>query len=143
MVFLQFQFSDLSAPLPGNFGPSTLRGIWIYHNIIFFLQFSKVFFGYFHQILHLVLFLIAYDCYFQKRVVFRGIVSPAVVLVSSIGKHVVLRVHILALKVEPLLFHSPTLVLSQCTTSLTSLRLPFILFQFMLSGVRHSLLLDI
>ena len=55
-------------------------------------------------------------------------VSPAFIYVSRVGKHVVLCVHILALKVGPLLFHSTTLVLSQCTTYLPSMWLPCIFF---------------
>ena len=65
--------------------------------------------------------------------------SPAVVLVPHVGKHVVLRVHVLALKFGPLIFHSPALVLSQCTTYLPSLWLPCILFPVLLLGVRHDL----
>ena len=130
----------MSAPPPGSSVPSTLWGLWLQHNIKNFLQFSEVFSDYFHPIIQLVLFLIASDCSYHKRVVARGIVSPAVVLVSCVGKHVVLRVHILSLKVGPFLFHSPTLVIYQCTTFLTSLWLPCILFLVLLSGVRRAFL---
>ena len=64
--------------------------------------------------------------------------STAVVYVSRVGKHVVLRIHILALKVGAFIFHSPNLVLSQCTTSLPSLWLPCILFPVLLSGIKSS-----
>ena len=47
--------------------------------------------------------------------------SPAVVLISRVRKNVVLWVNILALKVGPFLFHSTTLVLSQCTNFLPGL----------------------
>ena len=140
---MRFQLSDLYALLPGNLWSSTLWGLWIYHNIRIFLQFSEVFSDYFHPILQLVLFMIAYDCSFRKLVVSRGMVSPAEELVSRYGKHVVLRVHIMVFKVGPFLFHSTTLVISQCTTSLTSLWLPFIFFQVPLSGVRRAILLNI
>ena len=75
-----------------------------------------------------MLFLKASDCYFHKRVVSRGMVSPAVVSVSFVGKNVVLRIHILSLEVGPFIFHSPTILLSRCTTSLPSLFLPCIFF---------------
>ena len=45
--------------------------------------------------------MIAYDCSLRKRVVSRVMVSPAVFLVYRVGKHVVLRVHILVLEVGP------------------------------------------
>ena len=70
--------------------------------------------------------MIASDCSLHILVVYRGMVSPAVFLVSHVGKHVVLRLHILALKVGPFIFLSPTLVISQCTTSLPSMWLPCI-----------------
>ena len=66
-------------------------------------------------------------------------VSPVVILVSRVGNHVVLRVYILALKVGPLLFHGPNLVLSQYTTTLPSLWLPCILFLVLRSGVRRAI----
>ena len=53
-----------------------------------------------------MIFLIASDFYFHKRVLSRGMMSPALVLVSCVGKHAVLRVDVLALKVGPLIFHS-------------------------------------
>ena len=99
----------------------------------------KSFHDYFHPIFQLVIFLIVSDCSFRKRVVPRGILSPVVVLVFCVGNYVVLRVHILTLKVGPFIFHSTTLVLSQCTTYLPSLWLPFILFLVLISGVRRSL----
>ena len=83
--------------------------------------------------------MIASDCYFHQRVVSRGMVIPTVVLVSCVGKHVVLYVHILALKVGTFLYHSTTLVISQCTSSLTSTWLPCILFLVMILGVRRAL----
>ena len=76
---LQSQLSALSAPPPGNLGPSTLWGLWLWHNIIIFLLFSEVFSDYVHPILQLVLFMTAYDCSFHKRVVSRGMASPTVV----------------------------------------------------------------
>ena len=87
--------------------------------------------------------MIAYDFSFLKQVVSRGMVSPAVVLVSLVGKHVVLSVLIMTLKVGPFLLHILTLVISQCTTSLSSLWLPCILFLVLLSSVMHDLLLNI
>ena len=45
--------------------------------------------------------MIASDFSFHKRGVSRGMVSTAVVLVSRVGNHVVLRIHILVLKVGP------------------------------------------
>ena len=112
-LFLRFQFSSLSAPLPGSLGPSTLWGLWLKHNIRIPPQFSQVFSDYFNPNLQLVLFMIASDYYFHKRFVSRGMVSPAVVLVSRVVSNVMLLIHILVQKVGPLLFHSPTLVLSQ------------------------------
>ena len=129
----------MSALPPGSLGTSTLWGLWIYHNIIISLQFPEVFSDYFHQILQLLLFMIGSDFYFHKRVVSRGMVSPAVVLVSRVGKHVVLRVHILEFKVGPFLFHSTTLVLSQCTNFLPNLWLPCILFLVLILGVRSAI----
>ena len=76
---LRFQLSDFSAPPPGSLGPSTLWGLWLWHNIIIFLVFYEVFSDYTHTIIQLVLFLIAYDCSFHKLVVSRGMVSPAVI----------------------------------------------------------------
>ena len=87
--------------------------------------------------------MIASDCSFHKRVVFRGMVSPAVTYISRAGKHVVMRIHILALKVRLFLFYGPTLVLSQCTTFLPSLWLPCILFPVLILGVRRDLPPDI
>ena len=78
-----------------------------------------------------MLFLIAYDYSFHKRVVYRGIVSPAVVLVSPVVNHLVLRVHILTLKSGPFLYHSPTLFLSQCTIFLPGQWLPCFYFLVM------------
>ena len=69
--------------------------------------------------------------------------SPGVFLVYCVGRNLVLCVYILALKVGPCLFHSPTSVLSQCTISLPSLWLPCIYLLVMLSGVSHSLSPDI
>ena len=60
-------------------------------------------------------------------------VSPAVVLIYRVGKHLVMRIHILALKFGPFLFHSPALVLSQCATFLPSMWLPCIFFSAVLS----------
>ena len=74
---------------------------------------------------HLVIFMIVSDCFFHIRVVSRGMVSPAVFLVSCVGNIVVLHVHILVLKVGLFLFNSPTSVLPQCATLLYSLWLPF------------------
>ena len=73
------------------------------------------------------------------RVVSRGMMSPAIILVSLVVNNVVLRLHILALKVRPLLFHRPTSLLFQCTNLLPSLWLPCILFVVLLSGVMHAL----
>ena len=60
-----------------------------------------------------------------------------------VGINVVLHGHILALKVWPCLFHSPTLVLSQCTIFLPGLWLLFIYLLVLLSGVGRALLLNI
>ena len=87
----------------------------------------------------MVLFLIAYYCSFNKRVVSRGMVIPEVFLVSRVGNHVMLCVYILALKVGTVIFHSPTLVLSQCTTPLPSLWLPCILILMLIPGVKSAL----
>ena len=70
-------------------------------------------------------------------------VSSVVVLFSRVGKNVVLRIHNLALIVGPLLFHSPTLVLYQCTTFIPGLWLPCFFFLVLLSGVRLALFLNI
>ena len=85
--------------------------------------------------------MISSDCFTHIWVLSRGMVSPAVVLVSPVGKNVVLRVHILALKVGPFRFYNTTSVLPQCTTSLTSLCLNCILFLGLLSGVIHAIFL--
>ena len=136
---LRFQLSYLSAPLSGILGPSTFWGIWLYHDIRIVLQFSEVFSDYIRLILQLLLFMISSYCSFHKRVVYWGTMSPVVVLVSRVGKHLVLHVHILALIFGPFLFHSPTLVPYQCTTSLPSLWLPYIFFLVLISGVRRVL----
>ena len=140
---MRFQLSALSAPPSGSLGPSILWGLWLYHNIRILLQFSEVFSGYFHLVIQLVLFMTASDYSLHKRVVSRGMVSPVVVLVSHVGKHVVLSVHILALKVVSFLFHSPTLMLSQCTTYITIMLLPCICFIVLLSGVRRAIFSNI
>ena len=57
----------------------------------------------------------------------------------TVGRNVVLNVHILALKVGPYIFHSPTLVLTQCTILLPSLWLLCIYLLVMLSGVGRAL----
>ena len=118
---MRSQLSALCTPPPGSLGPSTLWDLWICHNLRIFLPFSEVFSDYVHPVLHMVFFLTASDFSFRERVVSRGMENPAGVYVSRVGKRVVLRVHNLALKVGPFLFGSPILVLSQCTTSLTSL----------------------
>ena len=125
---LRFQLFAFYVLLPGSLVPSILWGLWLWHNIITFLLFSEVFSDFIHPIIQLVIFLTSYDCYFHKRVVSRGMVSPAVVSVSFVVKNVVLRIHILALEVWPFIFHSPTILLSWCTTSLPSLFLPCIFF---------------
>ena len=76
---LQFQLSALSSPSSGSLGPSTLWDIWLWHNIRVFLLFYEVFSDYIHPIIQLVIFMIAYDYSFYKRVVSRGMVSPVVV----------------------------------------------------------------
>ena len=65
-----------------------------------------------------MIFLISSDRLSHRLVVSRGMVSPAVVLISRVGRNVVLRVHIPALKFGLFLFHSPTSVLSSCTNFL-------------------------
>ena len=77
--FLQFKFSALSALPPGILGPLTLCGLWIWHNIRVFLQFSKVFPEYIHPILRLVNFMIASNCYLHERIVSMDMVIPAVI----------------------------------------------------------------
>ena len=128
-----------SAPLLGSLESSTLWYQWIQYNIKNFIQFSEVFPDYFHPILQRLIFLIASDFSFHKQVLSRGMVIPTVVLVLHVVKHVVLRVHILALNVEPFLFHSPTFMLSQCTTSIPSLWLPCILFLVLFSDLRRAI----
>ena len=83
--------------------------------------------------------MIASDCFFRMWVVSRGMVSPGVVLVYRFGSNVVLRVHILVLKVGPCLFYGPTSVLSQCTNLLPILWLPCICLLVLLPGLRHAL----
>ena len=90
-----------------------------------------------------MIFLIASDCFSRIRVVSRVMVIHAVVLVYRVVNNVVLRVHILALKVVTFLFHRRTKVLSQCTTFLPSLWLPCILFLVLFSSIRRALLLNI
>ena len=99
----------------------------------------EVFSYYIYPILQLVIFLVASDCYFRKLFVSRGMVSPEIVSFFCVGNNVVLRVHNLELKVVPFLFHSLTLVLSQCKTFLPSLWLPCILFLVLISGVKRAL----
>ena len=112
LFVLLFQSSALSLPLTGSLGTSTLWGLYLYHNIMIFLQFFEVVSDYFYPIIQLVIFLIASYFSFHKRVVSRVMVSPGVVYASRVGKYVVLCVHILALKVGLFLFRGPTLVLS-------------------------------
>ena len=94
LFVLRFQLLALSAPPPWILGPSKLWDLWPWHNIRIFPQFSKVVSDYFHPIIQLVFFLIAYYCFHHTKVVSRGMVSPAIVLDSPIRKHVALRVHI-------------------------------------------------
>ena len=79
LFVLRFQLSDLSTQPPASLLPSTLWGLWICRNIRILLLFYEVFSGYVHPIIQLVLFLTEYDFSFSKRVVSRGVVSPAVI----------------------------------------------------------------
>ena len=61
--------------------------------------------------------------------------NPVGFWVFHVGRNVVMHVHILSLKVVPCIFHSPTLLLSQCTSLLLNLWLLFIYLLVLFSGV--------
>ena len=69
-----------------------------------------------------------------------GIVNPVVFWVFCVGRNMLLHVHILALKVGTLLFHYPTIVISQCTIFLPGLWLLFICLLVLLSVVGLAIL---
>ena len=69
--------------------------------------------------------------------------NPVLFCFYSVGRNVVLRVHLLALKFGLCLFHSPALVLSQYTVFLTSMWSICVYFLVILSGVVLALLLNI
>ena len=139
LFFLRFWLLALSVPPPVSLVPPTLWCIWLYHNIGIFQQKFWSLFDYFHPIIQLVIFLIAYDCFPHRWVVSRGLVITGVFWVFCVGKNVVLHVHILELEVRPCLFHIPTSVLLKCKILLPNLWLPCIYLLAILSGVRHAL----